>query len=123
MKTISNTGKFANWMAGLARKDQTAAAIVAQRIERLKQGLGDVEAVGEGVSELRIHTGPGYRVYFGELGGVVIVVLAGGTKKRQQADIDEAKSMFAEIKKQFAAQQVAKTAVAPTAKSGSKRRR
>lgn len=123
MKTISNTGKFTKWMASLIGKDQTTAAIVAQRIERLKKGQGDIEPVGEGVSELKIHIGPGYRIYFGELGGIVIVIPAGGTKNRQQADIDEAKLMFGEIRKRFSTQQAAKASAAPNAKTASKRRK
>jgi putative addiction module killer protein len=104
MKTISSSEKFANWLARLSKKDRTAAAIVARRIERLKTGLGDIEPVGDGVSELRIHVGPGYRIYFGELGEILIVILTGGTKRHQQADIDEAKSMFKDLKKKFAVQ-------------------
>lgn len=107
MKTISRSEKFASWLSRLSKKDRTTAAIVARHVERLRTGLGDIEAVGEGVSELRIHVGPGYRIYFGELGDVLIVVLAGGTKRRQQVDIDEAKSMFNDLKKKFAAQQPA----------------
>lgn len=90
MKTISSSEKFANWLARLSKKERTTAAIIARRIERLRVGLGDIESVGDGVSELRIHVGPGYRIYFGELGDLLIVVLAGGTKRRQQTDIDEA---------------------------------
>lgn len=108
MKTISKSEKFAEWMAHFTKTDRTTAAIITRRIERLKTGLGDIEPVGDGVSELRIHVGPGYRIYFGELGGVLIIVLAGGTKRRQQADIDEAKLMFVDFKKKFAAQQASK---------------
>lgn len=108
MKTISRSEKFADCLARLSKKDRVTAAIVARRIERLRSGLGDIEPIGEGVSELRIHVGPGYRIYFGELGGVLIIVLAGRTKSRQQADIDEAKLMFVDFKKKFAAPQAAR---------------
>lgn len=61
--------------------------------------LGDAKPVGEGVSERRIDFGPGYRVYFGQDGArLVVVLLAGGTKKRQQRDIDAAKTMWADYK-------------------------
>ena len=75
-------------MAGL--KNAKTAAIIAANIEKLRRGLGDIEPVGEGVSEIRINYGPGYRVYFGELAGQLIVLLVGGTKRRQQVDIDAA---------------------------------
>jgi putative addiction module killer protein len=95
-------------MAGL--KDAKTAAIIAANIEKLRRGLGDIEPVGEGVSEIRIDCGAGYRVYFGELAGQLIVLLVGGTKRRQQVDIDAAKSMFKELKKQATAKATVKSA-------------
>jgi len=108
MKIITRSEKFADWLARLSKKDRTTAGIVTRHIERLQTGLGDIALVGDGVNELRIHAGPGYRIYFGELGDVLIIVLAGGTKRRQQTDIDEAKLMFVEFKKKFAAQRAAR---------------
>ena len=73
-------------MVGL--KDRQARLRVISRIERLSAGNpGDVKPVGAGVSELRLDHGPGYRVYFMQRGGLVIVLLAGGDKRTQEADI------------------------------------
>ena len=66
-------------------------ARVQTRLDRVELGnFGDHRAVGFGVFELRIHHGPGYRVYYGRDGDVLVILLAGGTKKRQQSDIDRA---------------------------------
>lgn len=87
---------FANWMAGL--RDTRARARIAARIDRLAFGnLGDVEAVGQGISELRIHQGPGYRVYFVRRGPVSIVLLCGGDKSTQAKDIKTAKTLAADL--------------------------
>jgi putative addiction module killer protein len=89
MKGIIETHVFARWIDGL--KDLQALARIQTRIYRLVHGLpGDVKSVGEGVSELRIDYGPGYRVYFIQQRGVVIVLLAGGDKKTQDKDIQTA---------------------------------
>lgn len=61
--------------------------------------LGDVKPVGEGVSERRINFGPGFRVYFGQDGDALVLLLNGGTKRRQQRDIDEAKRLWADYKR------------------------
>ncbi len=72
-------------------------AIIASRLDRLAQGhAGDVESVGEGVSELRIHYGPGYRVYFQKSGSTIIVLLCGGDKSTQTKDIKAAKRLAKE---------------------------
>ena len=77
-----------------------AAAKVAVALARLEQGnLSNAKGVGEGVLEYRINFGPGYRVYFGRDGEVVVILLTGGTKKRQQRDIDAATAMWADYRR------------------------
>ena len=89
MLQIRKTETFARWLDGL--RDVRARARVQVRIERLAAGhAGDVEPVGEGVSELRIDYGPGYRVYFKKHGREVVILLAGGDKRTQPADIKTA---------------------------------
>jgi putative addiction module killer protein len=89
MLQIRKTEAFAQWLDGL--RDVRARARVQVRIERLAAGnAGDVEPVGEGVSELRIDYGPGYRVYFKKHGREVVILLAGGDKRTQSADIKTA---------------------------------
>jgi putative addiction module killer protein len=86
---IRKTGFFAKWLDGL--HDIQARARIQSRIERLAQGnAGDVQPVGQGVSELRIHYGPGYRVYFKQQGRELIILLAGGDKRTQAKDIKTA---------------------------------
>ena len=89
MLEIRKTELFANWLDSL--RDVRARARVQVRIERLAAGNpGDVQPVGEGVSELRIDYGPGYRVYFKKIGSEVLILLAGGVKRTQDADIKTA---------------------------------
>lgn len=89
MIELRKTKVFAQWLDGL--RDIQARARVQARIERLVAGNpGDVEPVGEGVSELRINYGPGYRVYFKQRGQVLIILLAGGDKATQSRDIKAA---------------------------------
>lgn len=86
MLEIRKTENYARWIDNL--RDLQARARVQVRIERLAAGNpGDVRAVGEGVSELRIDYGPGYRVYFTKRGREVVILLAGGDKATQSADI------------------------------------
>ena len=86
MREIRKTRNFAQWLDGL--NDLRARARVQVRIERLASGLaGDVKSVAGGVSELRIDYGPGYRGYFTKRGTSVVILLAGGDKKSQSADI------------------------------------
>jgi len=86
---IRKTDFFAHWLDELS--DLQARARVQVRIERLAAGNpGDVEPVGEGVSELRINYGPGYRVYFKQSGRELIILLAGGDKRTQTKDIKTA---------------------------------
>ncbi len=89
MIEIRKTDIFAEWLDGL--RDIQARARIQARIERLAAGNpGDVEPVGEGVSELRINYGPGYRVYFKRRGQELIILLAGGDKSTQAKDIKAA---------------------------------
>ena len=89
MIEIRKTNIFAEWLDGL--RDIQARARIQARIERLAAGnAGDVEPVGEGVSELRINYGPGYRVYFKRRGQELIILLAGGDKSTQAKDIKAA---------------------------------
>jgi putative addiction module killer protein len=93
------TGKepFTDWLNNL--RDPQGRRAVLKRIGRLEQGLyGDCKAVGEGISELRIFTGPGYRVYFGEQGGQLVILLCGGDKGSQDKDIKTAKEFWKEYK-------------------------
>jgi putative addiction module killer protein len=83
---VRKTEVFAHWLDGLA--DTRARARIQARIERLAGGNpGDVKPVGEAVSEMRIDYGPGYRVYFTKVGREIVILLAGGDKKTQDADI------------------------------------
>jgi putative addiction module killer protein len=86
---IRKTEAFARWLDGL--RDVRARARVQVRIERLAAGNpGDIRPVGGGVSELRIDYGPGYRVYFKYVGREIVILLAGGDKSTQSADIRNA---------------------------------
>jgi putative addiction module killer protein len=88
---------FVEWFKGL--KDDMIKARIRMRLRRLESGnFGDCSHVGEGVSELRIHFGPGYRVYFGRFRAEVVLLLSGGDKSSQAEDIRRAKSMWADWK-------------------------
>ena len=92
MIEIRQTPEYEKWFASL--KDRTARARVDIRIRRLSLGnLGIVEPVGDGVSELKIDHGPGYRVYFVQHGGHYVLLLAGGDKSTQARDIKKAKEL------------------------------
>ncbi len=94
MFSIKSLPEFTAWLDRLP--DASVRAVVAARIKRLELGLlGDVELVGEGVSELRIHLGAGWRVYFTQRGTQLIVLLAGGSKRTQKRDIKRAKELAA----------------------------
>jgi putative addiction module killer protein len=89
MIEIRKTDTFDRWFTGL--RDRNAVARIKSRIDRLQLGLlGDARSVGEGVSEMRIDYGPGYRVYFVHRGTKVTILLAGGDKRTQSRDIEKA---------------------------------
>lgn len=89
MKTIYTTEVFDRWFSAL--RDQQAIRRIQARIDRVEDGnFGDVQPVGEGVSEMRIHYGPGYRVYLTQRGLEIVVLLAGGDKSTQSKDIKQA---------------------------------
>ena len=91
--TADGTDIFGDWLAGL--RDPRAAAKVTVRIDRLALGnFGDCKALKEGVSELRIKWGPGYRMYFAMIGRTRVLLLCGGTKRGQSADIKRAKKYW-----------------------------
>lgn len=97
MIEIRQTVAFGSWIGGL--RDLRAAARIDARIGRLRLGnFGDVKSVGDGVSELRVDFGPGYRVYFTKHGDKVVVLLCAGDKGSQARDIKRAKAMAAELK-------------------------
>ena len=91
---IRRSSVYKKWIDGL--RDSRARYKILTRIERLAEGNpGDVWPVGEGISELRIHYGPGYRVYYKDTGKEIIILLCGGDKSTQQEDIARAKQIAA----------------------------
>lgn len=97
MIEVRQTRLFSGWLASL--RDVQAQARINIRIRRLSLGNpGDVKPVGEGVSEMRIDYGPGYRVYFAQRGNVVALLLCGGDKRTQDRDIEKAKALAREWK-------------------------
>ncbi len=97
MIEVRQTEVFSTWLRKL--RDLQTLARIQIRIRRLSLGIfGDVKPVGEGVSELRIDYGPGYRVYFQRTGSLLVLLLIGGTKSTQQSDIAKAKKLAKEAK-------------------------
>lgn len=97
MYTFVRHAAFDEWFRRLA--DAKGKARILARINSAQHGnLGDCEPVGEGVSEMRVHFGPGYRVYFTRQGSVVYVLLCGGDKSSQKRDIEKAKALARECK-------------------------
>lgn len=97
MPTIRRLRGFAEWLSAL--RDVRAVARITKRLDQLALGnFGDVKPVGEGVSELRIHYGPGYRVYIKTIGREIVVLLCGGDKSTQNADIRMAQRLAGTLK-------------------------
>jgi putative addiction module killer protein len=95
MLELKQTEQFRRWRTRL--KDARARALIASRLDRLAYGhAGDAAPVGEGISELRIHYGPGYRIYFHRRGNTVVILLCGGDKGSQAKDIKTAKRLLDE---------------------------
>lgn len=96
MIEVRQTEVLADWVHGL--KDRRAIARIDIRIRRLTLGnMGDVKSLGEGLSELRVDYGPGYRLYFVRRGERIVILLSGGDKKRQASDIARARQMLKEL--------------------------
>ena len=94
---------YQQWLDEL--RDKVAKIAIIRRVNKLEDGLfGDSEPVGDGVAELRLHLGPGYRVYFTVHGKKVCLLLGGGTKRRQAADIKAAKARWHDYQVRIAAQ-------------------
>jgi putative addiction module killer protein len=97
MLEIRRTDAFDRWLRRL--KDERAKAKIAARIQRMAFGnFGDISPIGEGVAELRVFEGPGYRVYFIQRGSSCVILLGGGDKKSQARDIKAAKSLAATLR-------------------------
>ncbi len=91
---------YREWFYSL--NDEKASNIIRSRLDRVCLGnLGDYKAVGDGVFELRVHVGPGYRIYFGHHGRQIILLLTGGTKGTQTKDIARAKHYWAVFRRKF----------------------
>lgn len=96
---IERTTEFDEWLARL--RDSTARRRIAARIDRCQAAgrmTGDVHPIDRGVSEMRFHFGPGYRVYFAQKRNMVILLLVGGDKRSQEQDINHAIDMLRELK-------------------------
>lgn len=95
MIEVRQTSRFTTWLAGL--RDHQARARILKRLKRVQQGnLGDVASVGEGIMEMRVFYGPGYRLYYVQEGAAIVVMLCGGDKSSQDDDIKTAKAMAKE---------------------------
>lgn len=100
-QTERGTEPITEWLARL--RDETASAAIRVRFRRFEAGhFGDSKPVGEGVSEMRVDVGPGYRVYFARHGREIVLLLCGGDKRTQRADIERAKRYWADFKRRNA---------------------
>jgi putative addiction module killer protein len=94
--TPDGRAPFKEWLNSL--QDKKTQTVVLNRLNRVQLGnFGDCKHLGEGVYELRIHYGSGYRVYFGDLEGIIVLLLCGGTKRSQSKDIKRAKEYWLEL--------------------------
>ena len=97
MNVILETSTFADWLEKL--RDNAGKARIVARIRQAKAGnFGDCRPVGDGVSEMRVHVGPGYRLYYAQEGLQVYLLILGGDKSSQPQDVQRAKEMWREIK-------------------------
>jgi putative addiction module killer protein len=101
MYSVEKTDEFDKWLKKL--KDNRAKAKILFRIQRIEEhgNFGDCEPVGQGLSELRIHYGKGYRVYLKDVDGRIVLLINGGDKSSQQKDIIKARELWEEYKKLF----------------------
>ena len=91
---------YADWLCGL--RDARAKAKIIMQVDKMELGLfGDVEPIGEGLSELRVHYGPGYRVYYGKEGQQCYLLLCGGDKSTQSKDIKKAKEYWQDHRRRY----------------------
>ena len=96
-RTSNGQEPFSEWL--LSIQDQSTQDRILARLERLKSGnLGNYRSVGSGVFELRLDFGPGYRIYFGQVGNTIVLLLCGGDKSSQTRDIERAKTYWLEYK-------------------------
>lgn len=118
-RKVVTTRLVKEWIANLG--DQVGKAAINDRIDLLKQGnFGDIDSVKSepGLLEMRISVGPGYRVYFGEFGGQVVVLVLGGTKKSQRADMKRAGAALRWLQDKAEEEKSAKSAQAPAKTAG-----
>ncbi|MCK6429598.1 MAG: type II toxin-antitoxin system RelE/ParE family toxin [Burkholderiaceae bacterium] len=100
MLTVRLTPEFESWLDGL--RDKKAQVRIAARLRHAEAGnLGDCKAVGGGVSEMRVHFGPGYRLYLAQKGSILIVMLAGGDKSSQAQDIRRAQHILKQLESEL----------------------
>lgn len=96
MYQIQQTDTFSKWLSRL--KDRKATARILARIESVRQGnSGDSKSLGSGLHELRVHFGPGYRIYFTRKSGLVVLLLCGGDKSSQSKDIARARKILSDL--------------------------
>ena len=96
MYSLQLTSEFESWLDGL--KDKISQVRIAARLRQIESGnLGDWKAVGDRISEMRVHFGPGYRLYFTRKGNVLIIMLAGGSKSSQTRDITRARNILLQL--------------------------
>lgn len=94
---VRKTAIFTKWLISL--KDPVGRALITKRIERAEKGnFGDHKPVGEGIFEMRIASGPGYRIYYAQQGELIYLLTNGGNKSTQQADIEKAKAIWQQLK-------------------------